>query len=375
MDWTFTDAAPISGARITADGYMAADVRVGRTGIQTYRGYEVGKPDMKEVRIYRPDDEVFKTDALFSLAHRPVTNDHPPEAVNASNWKRFAVGQTGDGVVRDGGFVRVPMVLMDQAAITDVQGGKRELSLGYDCELDWTAGVTKDGQPYDAIQRNIRGNHLAIVDAGRAGHACRIGDKVFIKTGGRLMSDKNLKTVLVDGIPIETTDAAATVIDTLQKRVTEAEKKFNDAKAAHDAALGAKDAELGKKDAEIVQLKASQIDDAKLDALVTARTAVIAKAKIVDKDVKVEGIALPAIRRAAVIARLGDDACKDKSDDYVEALFDGLAAAGEPKDPIAEAARASLGDKAKGGGDAQTVKDNAYQEYLDTLNGVKKEGK
>lgn len=377
MDWTFTDAAPISGARITADGYMAADVRVGRTGIQTYRGYEVGKPDMKEVRIYRPDDEVFKTDALSSLAHRPVTNDHPPEAVNASNWKRFAVGQTGDGVVRDGGFVRVPMVLMDQAAITDVQGGKRELSLGYDCNLDWTAGVTKDGQPYDAIQRNIRGNHLAIVDAGRAGHACRIGDKAFDDKGGRQMSDKNLKTVLVDGIPIETTDAAAVVIDTLQKRVADAEKKIGDAKATNDAALAAKDKELGAKDAEIAKLRATQIDDAKLDELVTARTAVIAKAKIVDKDVKTEGVAIPAMRRAAVAARLGDEAVKDKSDDYVEALFDGLAAAGEAKDPLADAVRASLGDKAAGGdkGDHQKVRDAAYQEYLDTLNGVKKEGK
>mgnify|MGYP000899108907 CR=1 FL=1 len=375
MDWTFTDAATISGARVTADGYMAADVRCARTGIQSYRGYEVGKPDMKDVRIFRPEEEVFHADALASLAHRPITNDHPSEQVNASNWKRVAVGQTGDGVVRDGGFVRVPMVLMDQTAIDAVKGGKRELSLGYDCELDWTPGVTADGQPYDAIQRNIRGNHLAIVDAGRAGHACRIGDKAAENNGGRQMSGTNLKTVLVDGIPIETTDAAATVIDTLQKRVAEITKTAGEAKATHDAALAAKDAELGKKDAEIVKLKASQIDDAKLDALVTARTAVIAKAKIVDKDVKTEGVAIPAIRRAAVVARLGDDAVKDKSDDYVEALFDGLAAAGEARDPIAEAARASLGDKAKGGGSPETVRDAAYQEYLDGLTGVKKEAK
>lgn len=188
------------------------------------------------------------------------------------------------------------------------------------------------------------------------------------------MSDKNLKTVLVDGIPIETTDAAAVVIDTLQKRVADAEKKIGDAKATNDAALAAKDKELGAKDAEIAKLKATQIDDAKLDELVTARTAVIAKAKIVDKDVKTEGVAIPAMRRAAVAARLGDEAVKDKSDDYVEALFDGLAAAGEAKDPLADAVRASLGDKAAGG-DPQAVKDAAYQEYLDTLNGVKKEGK
>ena len=302
MNWTFTDSVALSGAKITKDGYLAADVRCGRTGIQTYRGYEVGKPDMKDARIFRPGEEVFNEDAMASLAHRPVTNDHPAEAVNASNWKRFAVGQTGAEVTKDGGFVRVPMVLMDQSAITDVQRGKRELSLGYDCELDWTAGVTNDGQPYDAIQRNIRGNHLAIVGAGRAGHACRIGDKALENEGGRQMSDKNLKTVLVDGIPIETTDAAAVVIDTLQKRVADVDKKFGDTVKAHDAAVAAKDKELGAKDAEIAKLKATQIDDAKLDALVTARTAVIAKAKIVDKEVKTEGVGIPAMRRAAVAA-------------------------------------------------------------------------
>lgn len=377
MDWTFTDAAPISGVRITADGYLAADVRVGRTGVQVYRGFEVGKPDMAEARIFRPEDEVFKTDALASLAHRPVTNDHPPEQVSAANWKKYAVGQTGETVARDGGHVRVPMVLMDQAAIKDVQAGKRELSLGYDCDLDWTPGRTADGETYDAIQRNIRGNHLAIVSAGRAGHACRIGDKALEDKGGRQMSDKNLKTVLVDGIPIEATDAATVVIDTLQKRVADAEKKIGDAKTTHAAALAAKDKELGAKDAEIATLTGKQMTDAQIDALVTQRADVIGKAKIVDKDVKTDGLSLAAIRRAAVVARLGDAAVKDKSDDYVEALFDGLASQGPAKDAIAEAARAALGDKAVGGdkGDPQKVRDAAYQEYLDTLNGMKKEAK
>lgn len=377
MDWTFTDAATISGARITADGYMVADVRCARTGIQTYRGYEVGKPDMKEVRIFRPEEEVFHADAMGSIAHRPITNDHPAEQVNASNWKRVAVGQTGDGVVRDGGYVRVPVVVMDQAAIKDVQGGKRELSLGYDCNLDWTAGVTNDGQPYDAIQRNIRGNHLAIVDAGRAGHACRIGDKASDDKGGRQMSDVKLKTVIVDGIPIEANDQAAAVIEALKGKVEGSLAAIKDGKATHDAALAAKDKELGAKDAEIAALKGKQMTDAQIDALVTQRADVIGKAKIVDKDVKTEGLSLAAIRRAAVVARLGDAAVKDKSDDYVEALFDGLASQGPVKDAIADAARLALGDKANSAdlGEPQKVRDAAYQEYLATLNGVKKEGK
>ena len=120
------------------------------------------------------------------------------------------------------------------------------------------------------------------------------------------MSDKNLKTVLVDGIPIETTDAAAVVIDTLQKRVSESEKKLGDTVKAHDAVIVAKDKELGAKDAEIAALKGKQMTDAQIDALVTQRADVIGKAKIVDKDVKTEGLSLTSIRRAAVVARLGD---------------------------------------------------------------------
>ena len=117
--------------------------------------------------------------------------------------------------------------------------------------------------------------------------------------------------------------------------------------------------------------------DAQIDALVTQRADVIGKAKIVDKDVKTEGLSRTAIRRAAVVARLGDAAVKDKSDDYVEALFDGLASQGPVKDAIADAARLALGDKANSAdlGEPQKVRDAAYQEYLDTLNGVKKEVK
>ncbi len=75
------------------------------------------------------------------------------------------MGMTGDQVSRDGGFIRVPMILVDQWAIAAVRGGKRELSCGYSCDLRFEAGATPQGEVYDAIQSNIRGNHLAIVAA------------------------------------------------------------------------------------------------------------------------------------------------------------------------------------------------------------------
>ncbi|GES45816.1 hypothetical protein RsS62_50680 [Rhizobium dioscoreae] len=89
----FTDTVTVAGTRRTGDGYLVADARIARTGIQTYAGAEIGKPEMPTVRIYRPGGEVFSEDTLKSAAHRPVTNEHPPEMVTSENWKKYAVGE------------------------------------------------------------------------------------------------------------------------------------------------------------------------------------------------------------------------------------------------------------------------------------------
>lgn len=170
------DAAKVS---YTKDGYMTAMPRVARTGIQLYYGSELGLTgqDAKKVmKVLRPESEVFSADAMASFAHRPFTDDHPPVQVDAKNWKQYATGQSGAEVARDGEFIRVPMVLMDQKAITKFKDGKAEISMGYDCEIDFTAGTDPKYGAYDARQKNPRGNHYAVVDAARGGAQLRIGD-------------------------------------------------------------------------------------------------------------------------------------------------------------------------------------------------------
>ena len=174
MHDTFTLAG---GIKRTQDGYLTAVARVARTGIQVYKGAELGRPDLDKVRVYRSPAEVFKDSAMKSFAHRPITYLHPSETVDARNWKKYAVGHTGEDVVRDGEYIRVPMMLMDQAAINTYEhDGVRELSMGYSTELKWEKGHTDDGEPYDAIQTDIRGNHLAVVPVARGGASLRIGD-------------------------------------------------------------------------------------------------------------------------------------------------------------------------------------------------------
>lgn len=171
------DRLTIDTKRRTNDGYLTVNARVARAGnVQLYSGAEVGKPEMATVRVFRPADEVFSADTMKSFAHRPVTLGHPSTSVTAQTWKDVAKGWSDGEVARDGEFVRVSMLLADAEAIQAVEDGTRELSMGYDCTLDWTAGISPSGEAYDAIQRGIRSNHIAVVPRARGGAELRIGD-------------------------------------------------------------------------------------------------------------------------------------------------------------------------------------------------------
>jgi hypothetical protein len=116
---------------------------------------------------FRPASEVTDQASLDSFEALPVTNEHPPVHLDASNVKAYKVGQCGTPRA-DGALVRAKVVLDDRAAMADVRAGKRQISPGYRVVLDETPGVW-NGQHYDARQTKIRGNHVAIVPLGRQG--------------------------------------------------------------------------------------------------------------------------------------------------------------------------------------------------------------
>src|SRR5690606_35580817 len=106
----------------------------------------------------------------------PVTDDHPREAVTASNWRDHARG-TIMGAIRDGEYLAFDLLLTDAATIAKVDAGKRELSNGYGAELEFGSFTAADGTVCQARQSKITGgNHVALVDAGRAGSECAIKD-------------------------------------------------------------------------------------------------------------------------------------------------------------------------------------------------------
>ncbi|MDG1418985.1 MAG: hypothetical protein P8P99_14395 [Maricaulis sp.] len=148
------------------------------------------------------------------------------------------------------------------------------------------------------------------------------------------MSDK-LREIVVDGLTIQTTDQGAQAVEKLQGQLIEANDALKSANEAHSVSIAQKDGELGAKDAQIATLKAEQLDVSALDSMVKDRSDVIARAKLIAKDLQTDGLELVAIRRGAVIAKLGDETIDGKSDDYVTGLFDHLAKDGAVQaDPV-----------------------------------------
>ena len=164
----YDQASPLSKPVRLPNGFVRAEGYLTRSGIFVYRDAQG-----RTVRELRPPEEVMHADSLASFGLMPVTNEHPSELLTADNAKQYAVGSVSESVVPEGDKVRAVLMITDASAIEALDAGKSELSCGYTADLVQEAGVWQ-GQPYDAIQRNIRGNHVALVDAGRAGPACSI---------------------------------------------------------------------------------------------------------------------------------------------------------------------------------------------------------
>jgi hypothetical protein len=150
-------------------GFLRTDAVVTRTGIFTYQN-----PDGTTCRQYRPPEEVFKAESLDSMKMIPIVNGHPAtKLVTADNAKGLQCGFTGENVKKSGDVITCPLVITDGGAIEHVKGGRNKLSLGYALDLVDEQGEF-EGQHYDKVQRNIKYNHLALVDIARAGDIARI---------------------------------------------------------------------------------------------------------------------------------------------------------------------------------------------------------
>jgi len=349
----FTDAVPIIGQIKKVDDGVMVMARVARGGnIQEYLGSEMGFVSRDVIRVYRAEEEVFSRSAIDSYARKPITINHPDGGVTADTWKDLSVGEIDPiGIMRDGEYVTVPLIFRDATAIAMIQAadGPKELSMGYDAKIEMQDGVTPKGEPYDAIMSDFRMNHVALVDMARGGKELRIGDGVNARWGASpitdgkdtIMADANqMRTVLIDGLSVITTDAGAQALAKLQGQIADAATADAAKDVAHTAAIAAKDAEIATADAAKDAAEAKVLSDADLDKRVADRAALITAAKAIAADVKTDGLADADIRKAVVVAKLGDTmGAKDPA--YIDARFDILAEDAAKGDKVADAITAA----------------------------------
>lgn len=264
------DRLTLDAPRRTADGYMAVRARAARTGVYQYAGAEVdpsnahGLRDQASVNVLRDDDTVFDKRAVHSFIGKPITDDHPRDSVNAQNWRDHARGVIM-GAIRDGDHLAFDLLLTDAALIAKVEAGKAELSNGYQSDLQFGAFKAKDGTDCQARQGSIGGNHIAVVDQGRAGATCRIGDVALCDAApstflDSLKTETTVKNMTIDGLTVDVANAdtaAATIATLLAARDTATGKlTAADAKAVADAAtIVAKEAEITKLTADLAAAK------------------------------------------------------------------------------------------------------------------------
>lgn len=159
---------------LTPEGFLIChNVPIARTGWYEYLRKELGlQGDPNEVvKVYRDPEEVFNKRAISSFEGKPVTDEHPPDLLTPENAQRYAKG-TVQNVRQDKKeteLLLADLIIYDKKLIEEVLDGKREVSCGYECTY-------VDNENGTCSQSKICGNHVAVVQAGRAGHEVSIKD-------------------------------------------------------------------------------------------------------------------------------------------------------------------------------------------------------
>lgn len=206
------DSLPLDATYFTDEGYLVDHPIVTSVGIFVYHN-----PDGSERRELRLPEEVFAEKSLASYKGKPIIVTHDAGYVDTDNVKEESIGTILSEGYQDGNDVRAEIIIHDTDSLKKYK--MRKLSCGYNLRLDETPGVW-EGQPYDAIQRDIEINHLALVDKARAGEQARLnidGQGHDYMKGEKLNMENTTKRT--DGAP--TPEELAAAVEAFKKRRAE----------------------------------------------------------------------------------------------------------------------------------------------------------
>ena len=304
------DKNPLPKVYRTSEGYIKGTAIVTRTGIFKY----VDNQGNIRLELRHPDD-ILDEDSLESLKQIPITVEHPTVLVDSSNVKQLGVGLTGETVKIDGENIKTTVTITAIEGVEAIDSGKEELSLGYTLDLEEEEGIY-NGQPYTHRQKNIRYNHLAIVERARAGANARLNFDSF--ECGMIVDEnitherENMVKINIDNVDVEVNEAVKKAYDSLNARL--------DSATAETEALKAK---LDETEEQLKKAKEINSDSA-ISEKAKARVELIAKA---GKVVNIDGLydlSDREIKLSVIKSRYDSLDLTDKSDDYVSARFDAI---------------------------------------------------
>lgn len=246
----YSEAAKDSGsARVTdLNGWVEIKGNpITKVGVFPYKGVQIDPEGSMGLdpniiyQVYRPEEELDNQETIDSFKLVPWIDGHVMlgEGVGLTLPENKGIdGITGQDVYFEFPYLKSNLKVFSSKLPNEIDGNeKKELSIGYRCRYDMQSGVY-EGQPYDVIQRKIRGNHVALVEEGRAGSDVAVLDhfKFTFDSGELTMNPENEKKDTV-------------TLQSLQDEM----KSMRDELATlrgNSAAAAAKDADTDKKEDE-----------------------------------------------------------------------------------------------------------------------------
>jgi hypothetical protein len=303
------------------DGVIIGEAVATRAGVFKYR-----QPDGTIRAEFRSPLEVFKADSMASARMVPITDRHPSDFVRPENAKELSVGFTGENVRADGHNLVVPLNINTAEGVAAVDGGRNELSFGYGCEVVESSGRW-DGEEYTHAQRNIKYNHLALVESARAGKVASLRldahDAVMqIESERKESVTMGEKVRLDSGISVECDPHLAADFNKARSEREDAQKKADDLQKKLDSITAERD-ELKER----VE-KAEKVDhSAEIEKGIKARMSIVERAsKVLDEDEvkKFDDMSNDEIRNAVIAKKYPDLDLSEKSGDYLSSRFDAI---------------------------------------------------
>ena len=325
----------------TQQGFLRVDGYVTRTGVLKYK-----TADGKIVRQLRDPKEVFNQDSLDTLKSVPVTLRHPPKLITVDDVNEYIKGYSSDSIEKEGNKLKTTLTITSKDAIKSVEDGETvELSCGYECELEESNGVF-NGEEYDAIQRNIKYNHIALVERGRAGSDVRVlmdsdnlnanagFEHVYVMDEGDLSTQEEklvMEKIMVEGKEFEVSPELALALKEMmaKKEAMEVEldgmkkekQDLSDKCAQDKAKMDAVEAELEKTKTELKSRMDSDLDEKKIEEKVKARLSLIDTAKRYIADDKLSEMSEQEIKKAVIAKDLPSINLDGKDESYVSNVF------------------------------------------------------